>query len=76
MSGNKRGRPSRGPRGLVWGRIPEEHHEAIERLMASGNAYKTDVVAALIAVGLQHLDEVDISRTTGEQEELPLASAS
>jgi hypothetical protein len=59
-SPNRRGRPSKGDRKLAWGRLPSADADRVEELAASRGLYKSDVVAALVAVGLAHLEEAGL----------------
>lgn len=59
---------------MVWAYVPPEHRALVLRLHEETGASRSQVVAALIAAGINHLHEVKLpaKRPPVEQEELPL----
>ena len=69
-----RGRPSKGQRDLMVTRLPIEVGQRVRDLAEQRDWSYSDTLAALVASGLRHLDELPPSETG--QEELPLTKAS
>lgn len=56
----KRGRPSKGDRRVVWCRLQRTQADTVEGLALNREMHVSDVMAALVAVGLAHLDEAGL----------------
>jgi hypothetical protein len=70
-----RGRPSIGQPEMVWGRVSVECRSAIDDLADQHGLPKSRIVAALLAVGLGNLDQMQLPPGRSEQEELPLKAS-
>lgn len=70
-----RGRPSIGQPEMVWGRVSVECRSAIDDLADEHGLPKARIVAALLAVGLNNLDQIQLITRKSEQEELPLKAS-
>ena len=68
------GRPSKGQRHLMATRLPIDVADAVRDLAESRDWSYTDTLAALIALGLDHV--TDLLPASTQQEELPLTKAS
>lgn len=68
------GRPSKGPRDLMVTRLPVGVGEQVRDLAVDRDWSYSETLAALVAIGLEHVAELPIARA--EQEELPLTKAS
>lgn len=67
------GRRSKGERDLLATRLPLEEADRIRDLAEERGMTNTDFLAALVRLGLEHLDEIPAPTT---QKELPLDKAS
>ncbi len=75
-SKDPRGRPSIGQPEMVWGRVSVECRSAIDELADKHGLPKARIVAALLAVGLDNLDQMRLPPTRrSDQEELPLKAS-
>lgn len=73
----KPGRRHKGDRTLVQTRIPDHKAAYVANLAEDRGEYRADLVAALIEIGLEHLDELPEPATTSDQQErFDLAEAS
>jgi hypothetical protein len=70
-----RGRPSIGQPEMVWGRVSVECRSAIDDLADEYGLPKARIVAALLAVGLDNLDQIQLTTRKSDQEELPLKAS-
>jgi hypothetical protein len=70
-----RGRPSIGQPEMVWGRVSVECRSAIDDLADEHGLPKSRIVAALLAVGLDNLDQMQLITRRSDQEELPLKAS-
>ena len=70
-----RGRPSIGQPEMVWGRVSVECRSAIDDLADEYGLPKSRIVAALLAVGLGNLDQMQLPPRRAGQEELPLKAS-
>ena len=70
-----RGRPSIGQPEMVWGRVCVECRNAIDDLADEHGVPKARIVAALLAVGLENLDQMQLTTRKSDQEELPLKAS-
>ncbi len=60
-STKKRGRPYKGDRRVVWSRIRAQNADAVAAIAAARDGMPMgDVMDALVAVGLAHLDEAEL----------------
>lgn len=73
---DNRGRPSIGQPEMVWGRVSVECRSRIDDLADKYGVSKSRIVAALLAVGLDNLDQLKLPVGKPTQEELPLVQAS
>ena len=71
-----RGRPSIGQPEMVWGRVSTDVRDQVDTLADELGIPKSRVVAALIEVGLTHLDQAQFPVSRRAQTELPLTEAS
>lgn len=69
-----RGRPSKGDRDLMATRLPTPTAALVRELAEVRDWTYSDTLAALVAIGLNHRDELPAE--AAEQEELPLNRAS
>ncbi len=74
-SKDPRGRPSIGQPEMVWGRVSVECRNAIDELADEHGLPKSRVVAALLAVGLDNLDQMRLPAGRHVQEELPMKAS-
>ena len=70
-----RGRPSIGQPEMVWGRVSVECRSAIDDLADEHGLPKARIVAALLAVGLDNLDQMQLATRKSDQGELPLKAS-
>ena len=70
-----RGRPSIGQPEMVWGRVSVECRDAIDDLADKHGLPKSRIVAALLAVGLDNQDQMQLTTRRSDQEELPLKAS-
>ena len=68
------GRPSKGPRDLMVTRLQAPVAEQVRNLAVDRDWSYSDTLAALVAIGLEHLADLPVA--PAEQEELPLTKAS
>lgn len=61
---------------MVWGRVSVDHRGRIDHLADEYGVSKSRIVAALLAVGLDNLDQLQLPTGRSTQEELPLEQAS
>jgi hypothetical protein len=61
---------------MVWGRVSVERRGQIDDLADEYGVSKSRIVAALLAVGLDNLDQLNLATAKPPQEELPLEQAS
>lgn len=68
------GRPSKGTRDLMVTRLPLSDGQAVRGISEARSWNLNDTLAALVAIGLAHADELPPAPIqTGEQQRLPLA---
>lgn len=72
---DSRGRPCIGQPEMVWGRVSTQCRDAIDDLADQHNLPKSRIVAALLAVGLDNLDQLQLPARKRDQEELPLKAS-
>lgn len=73
----KIGRPSKGERVVTFTRLPKFSRQQVEELASQSGKPLSDVLAALVAIGLSHPQELDLGAPRQEhQDELPLGKAS
>lgn len=72
----RRGRPFLGRTAQVWGRVSPDRRKAIDDLAEDYDVAKAQLVAALLDVAFNHLDEVVIPvKNSSHQGELPLRAS-
>lgn len=70
------GRPSKGARDTMVTRLPANEGAAVRQLAVDLDWSYSDTLAALIRLGMQHREQLLITSTSHDQEELPLNKAS
>jgi hypothetical protein len=70
------GRPGKGPRDLMVTRVSIDLGQSVRNLAIEQDWSYSDTLAALIQIGLRHLDELPHQMPAGQQEALPLTKAS